>query len=1062
MRASSRLTVLIVLAAALACLSVARAEQGHRAPKWERQLTFAKLLGARGYHDFSDLVIRRLLGDKSIKETHPDKAQLHKELGYYYADLAVQAATGSDAMEKFTDYLGRSVTYFEKYLDHPSIKNRTTLAEERFEIRIKIIWIRMKQAEGYAIIWADPETTKAQKEVYKKKVTDIYKTALKEFEDAVGEKRKEQDKVKAQAPQDKQKRAEWTKRYNAVREAHVRVRLYLNSARVDLAKFLKKSGATVNVWQPYVERAAGDYKQMLLDFIGAQGIVQVNVPFAEALVMLGTRRDKDALERLEDVWQAREMFRSNRAVPCRARHITGSIFARQKKYKEALDALDEMLVARTRKAWDPDAINAEAVTRILLEIEGGDDASQYDRKALAKTFLLEADIYADLAKQAEDARKPRQQVRALYAIAYNIAVGVGDANLPLDVKYGTLLERWRTKAKLPPSLTVLRKRAESALRKKEYGEAARLYTEILAASKFDPSTMRTLWDTIGRCYYMNKEYYRAYVVFSAMARWHPEPAASAHANALSAAGAVDKQAKATKLPFDVALVERAKRDAEGYSPLGPGARTIEEATEFRKAGRLADALRVLGTIRPTSVAYPHALYQIALTRKTMYLKLPADERKRAPGQAALKAMVAAFDKLIAFYKTRAPQLKEEGETDRLQRLVDVTAAGLAVLCDAYLQPYLNQPARVLELTGGLKRTYPGIETAYTFPVLYFNRMRAAYVLVRDGTVAQADTYLPIVEECWKIVQGFDQFRYIDKVCGMGADAYNRTAKKLDEEIKKATGAAAKAALEKRAAAARDRGLEFYIELIQVAPRQSVRTYRYILYQLENRPHEPKSADYRLITEIAPKVVALFAKDRGAAEQVEHIKTTLGITYCRLEKYRDAMPLLEDVDKSLDSVYQRRMATYEKLKARHEKNPKRYEKPKLPMRRALHLEVRKWLARSYLESAARTKYKVAERIYSEDLRIYQRNVPEYWDILYWLCETYRREGLYEEILKQIDRAIITTAKQMGNRVVKEGKGTSRDFRDLLLRMRRDVGRITDATRRARLSPLVERVLGQLSK
>ena len=182
-----------------------------------------------------------------------------------------------------------------------------------------------------------------------------------------------------------------------MRTDHLRVRLYLNKARVALAKFLRQSGAKTQDWRPVADNAAKDYKRMLLDFIGAKGLLQINIDYAEALVMLGPQRQKEAIERLEDVWNARESFRANMAVPCRALFMAAQIKADQGRYDAAIADLDEMLRWRTNKTWNPQRISEDAVYNILQRVEPGDTTS-FDRNAIGKAFLLMADCYAALGR----------------------------------------------------------------------------------------------------------------------------------------------------------------------------------------------------------------------------------------------------------------------------------------------------------------------------------------------------------------------------------------------------------------------------------------------------------------------------------------------------------------------------------------------------------------------------------------------------------------------------------------------------------------------------------------
>ena len=1025
-------------------------------PAWQREFTFARLLAARRYYDYVDMVLARVLADKTTAE--PDRAALYKDLGELCADIAGDVR-GRDAMQLFTKYVDQARKYYELYLDHPSVKNKASLASERFDVRMRVVWILMRLAQGCDRLYDDPETPKAEQDQYKKKIVDCYNEAIKGFEQGVTEKTAEETRWKAQRPQETEALKKWEQKYNIIRNDHVGARLYLNSARVELARFLKKADPKAAEWRGLLTQAIRDFKQMLLDFSGARGIVQVNVPLAEAMVLLGPENDQEAIERLDDVWKERQAFRDSKAIPCKAMFIKGSILFRQKKYSDCLNTLDEMLKARTDD-FDPNAISAENIKKVLDELPDGDSPQQYDKKAVGGALLLEAEAYAELGKQAEDARKPGKDVRQNYAIAYTLAVAVNEAGVPMDRKYTDLMERWRKKANLPMSLGVLVRLAEDAVRKRDWPKAARLYTEILAQSKLEPDKLRATWDLIGKCYYSGKEYYEAYTVFTALADWFPTPEQAASDWAAFAVLAAEKQAELTKSDFDKALIERAKRFREDHSPYGPGGRAIQEAVDEREKENFARALAILQQIRPDHPAYPFALYQLALTYKALLDKMPEADQKRVDGQRALKTMLDAFQAVLDLHKKRMPELQGEEHDAERKRLIDIATAALTIYVDIHLRPPVSKPLKALELTDNLTQNYPGIGQAPTYGVLVFNRMHAAYVLVRDGDAAQGAKYLPVIEDCWKVLQAVPEFRYLDKACGMGADAYGRYSKKLEELQKTATDAAAKADLDKRIVAARDRGLEFYLELVQRAPRQTIRTYRYIIYQLETRPHEPKSADLRKILEIAPKAIELHEHDRRAADDVLQIKATLGIAYCKLDSYRSAIPVLEEIDGVLEAEFQKRVAQFEKLKAAHERDPNRVPKPKSPQRRAVHLEVRQWLALSYLEANQATKYKDAEKIYADHLRLYQREAPAYWENLYWLCETLRREGNHTDALGQIERASFSTGGTFGDKVVKGEKGTSKDFRDLTIRIRSDVERLPNSQKKADLLASCERILKQI--
>jgi len=1031
-----------------------------QAQTWQRHLTFARLLAARGYFDLSERVIQRLLADKSVPENSEQRADLYRELGEHFAEMATQAARARGGLKNFVAYLDRAVNYLSKYANHPAIKRKKEAASEAFKVRIRTVWLRMTEAQAHQLIWADPETPKAEKEAEKKKAIEIYKTCIAQFQTAVAHKRNEQEKLKKQAPSKAKERKEWETRYNCVRTDHLRVRIYLNKARVALAKFLKQTGAKPQEWKPILDQACADYRKMLFDFTGAHGLLQINLEYAEALVMRGPEGQKEAIERLEDVWHARESFRSRMAIPCRARFLAAEIKASQGRHEDALDDLDEMLKWRTNKVWDPKRISAQAVCGILQRVEAG-DPNTFDRNAMGKAYLLMADCYAALGAKAAKARKPQKDVRKNFAIAYTIALGVARAGVPMEPEYARKMETWRARARLPMSIEVLKKLAEEALRKRDFAKAARLYTRIIAQGNLDPRQAKAVWETIAKCYYAAGEYYRAYIVFTALSRRYPSPASAAYQTARYAVAAAQKQAETTKSDFDQRLVLRARRDAELLSAIGPGQATLEEAKNEREKGNYEAALKKLASIGKDSPAYPYALYEIALTHKKRFKKLPAAKQRLPAAKAILEAAIASFKNLVAYCRTTIPKIKGPQAADQRQRLTDLLGAAVAILTDTYLEDYLAQPQQVIALTDDLETACPSITKAYSYPLIIYNRMRAAYNLAHKATAEQLPPLLKILDGCWATIQGFKEFRYLANACKICAASYNLLATRLDEQAKKTDDPAAKASLAKRAAAARDRSLDFYIRLLELVPKQPIQTYRYVVYHLYHRRHDPKSADYRKVAELVPKAIELYETQKSAADDLLRLKATLGACLCRLAQYRDAITILEALDKPLEAAFQQRMANYQKQRALHDLYPDRYPLPKLPVRRGLHLEIRRWLARAYLLGVARSKYPVATTICAEDLRLYDRSKAEYWDLLYWLCESLRRQGKFEQVIRFVSRPVAATGGKMGDGIVEDQKGASRDFRDLLVKLRSDINALTDTKRKNQLMPFVEQYLKQLA-
>lgn len=1038
---------------------------------WKRHLDFARRLAkTHGYDDLAKVVVDQILADPTIKDD--DKGALYQALGEYYLEL-VEGVRGKDALLRVTELLGKAREYFDKYIAHPAARKDPV---GLFNVRRRVIWISVNLARTHARMLDDPDVPKANHPKHIADATAAYKVAIKDFDALAAQKRDEEAKLKAVTPKEKEARAKWDERYNQVRTEHVGVRILLNSVRVELGKFLKANGAAVPEWKPLVEAAAKDLKQMLYDFTDARGLKQINVYYAEAIVELGPENDAEALERLKEVWEAKSEFADHKAVPCKAMHIIAGVLFRQKKYDEVIDTLDTMITARTGGGWDPktqkiDLVGAR-VTDILKNLDEGESPEQYDAKALSASFLLETDAYAALAKAAEDAKKPSKDVQRLYRMAYEIGVGVWDARMPMEPKYVKLIEFWRTKSGAPPSLAALNIQIADALHKAakdktEYLRAARLYTEQVARTKPDPEQLRKVWENIARCYYAGGDHYSSYTVFTALSRWLPEPQPQAYAYAQSAIQVMRNEQEArekekagpAELNFLKQVINAAYLNAEPLSPLGPGAATIGEARDLRKEKKFDDALKLLRGVQPESRAYPHALHEIALTYREMYLALPREEQKGAGGQKALKSALDAFQACIDYAKKRLPELAGPDQADDRKRVLDAAVTSLTVYCDMLLENDSGRAAKVLEITTGLKATYPGIEATPNYGFLVYNRMRGAYNLATGADGPQAAQGMTILEETWKEIKTFPDFKYLANACRMGANAHNSLAKGLEERAKKTADPAAKAELEKQAEAERSRGLEFYLDLLDAAPLQTLNTYRYVLYQLDKRPREPKSADYRKIIELAPKALSLSSKDEASAAELAQVRILLASAHCRLNNWRDAIPILEETDAPYEKEYQKRLKAYEAAKARYDAEPERHPQPKHPSRDLIQIQVREWLGRAYLETNAKSKLKDAQLFYADQVRMYPKpDHVKHWEGLYYLCEATRMIGDYEEVQKYLFRASLV----IGQNPVTTSKGTRQDFVALAAKLRKEIEALTDAARRKTLLPTMDLIDKNLSK
>ena len=1058
----------VAIAFALAAASANAAEPS----EWERKLGTARALADQASYDDAEKALREAAADPAVADSQ--KPGLYKQLGESWAYLAIRAVRAQDGLERSARCLAESKAWNAKYLEHPSVKDAPELAAERFGVWIQDVWNLMAVAAAHVRRAVDPSLPEARRAEHRQEAARIYQGTIQDLELALPKKEREAAVLKAKKPSDPRDREKWQKESDRVGNEHLRLRICLCQACADFAMALQEAGEPEARWKPIAQEAATGYRQILLDF---RGTASVNVPLSEALILLGD--DAQALERLESVWREKETFRDKRAIPCKARALAGAILVRQGRYPEALAALAEMLVARTRRAraFDPKAVTASHVEAVLEQLDDADDPEQFDRQAVANALLLVGDAYAGLAANARESRKPAAEVKALFAKAYGIAQGVAEAEVAIDAKHIHAVEAWRQGAELPLSVLLLRKLAQVALREGRYGDAARLYTDVLNTEKADPDKERETWETVAKCYYANRDYYRAYTVFTSLARRFPEPKDQAWRAACSAVSALEQHHKLTGNASDAQLLARARLDAENLDPRGVSpASYLKRAAAHREAGEFDQALATLEKIAPASSSFLYACQEAALCHQAILERLPEADRNGPKGRQALRAMLADLEKRLGECRETLPKLKED---DR-QAAAEALAVGLALAVEACREGRLNQPERIRELTADMTKAYPAIERTRLFPFLVYARMRAASALADASSGQRLDELIAALEEGWKTLQATKDSRYLAGACSLCAAACDKLARLLEAKAAKAADRAAKADLAKRAAAARDRSLDFYLTFLQDASDPPIATWRYVLQSLLARAHEPKSADYRTIAELGSQAIRRYKNlskvvgglgrlavplaeapdEHQPAIDLLHVEAAVATAHCRLGNFRDAMPLLEEVSGTLEAIYQRRMAAYEKLKQQYERDPRRHPKPDMPGRGAVHLDARRWLARCILETGAQASYPAIRRACLEDLPLYTRDTAQYWDILYWLCETLRRLGLHEEVAKHVDRALFTSQGRMGDALVKDGKGTRRDFRELVARARQDVGQLGDDARKKRLLPLFDGLLKQL--
>ncbi len=1050
----------VSLAVALPAVLAATASAGMW--RWQRKLEFAKALCTRQYYDIGDRVIARLESDKSIIGI--EKAFLHRELGDYYSDLAEMAIAEKRDLGLFVQYLDKSRACFLKFLGHASIKTNPRYGSDRFDIGLRLSRIQLAIAEGHVRELDNDRLAKAEKEKHKKQAVTILKAAIAAFDRAVGEKAKGVSKVKGLAPPataDAALRNKWRERYRIAREELFRVRLERNVSRVRFAQLLKQVKAAASEWQAQLATAEKDYRQLLLDFSGTPGATQANLELARCLMEKGAKSDKEALERLTEVWEKRIGFRRYKKVPCEAAQMKASILLRQRKGKDAVPVLDGLLAFASDKAWNPEQKTVNAVIE-TLEAVPESDRENFDQRAIAKAFLMEAEAYAQMGEAAEKGKKPRKQIRAIYGAAYDIALGVLEIRRFLDPRYSPLVEKWRVKANRPVAPAIVRQRYLDAINKKKYADAARFMREIasrqtlLPRDQLTPEQKRQQWFTVGQCYHAAGLQYEAAIAFLAAGRWFPQPSSEAYKAASAAISAANAQYQKTKAPHDEKFLRWIQMQAEALNPYGKGGIYIRQAETARDEGNYRRALDLLDLVQPDQDAYPHALYHKALTYKAIYNVLDAKAKAGPKGTAAASRMTAAFDQLFAYYKAAAPELRKKGEKDTLERLTGVVGAAMAMYTDFYLRPPAKDAAKVLELTTGLTERFPGIDKTPGYPVMVFSRMRAAYTLIVAADPDAGAKLLPTMQEAWRTLRAFPDFRYLDKAAAMAAQSNIALAKTLEKAAEAASDPKAKAALAARATTRRDSAIDYYLQLVALAPRQSLRTYRYILHSLKTREHEPKSEDYRRIVELAPKIIEMFRKDPRAADDILSIQSALGIAYYHLQKYREAIPVLEAVDDVYEKRYQDALAPYRAARRKWEEDPKHNPRPdRAPRRAAGQPETMERLAFCYLAANTTSKYERAERTYITLTRLYQRKPEKYWVVFYNLCETYRRRGSFEEAAKQIDRAWLRDPT-LG------GRASKARFRSLVARIQTGIAKLEDAQRKAAIEPLVNRLLDDLRK
>jgi hypothetical protein len=118
---------------------------------------------------------------------------------------------------------------------------------------------------------------------------------------------------------------------------------------------------------------------------------------------------------------------------------------------------------------------------------------------------------------------------------------------------------------------------------------------------------------------------------------------------------------------------------------------------------------------------------------------------------------------------------------------------------------------------------------------------------------------------------------------------------------------------------------------------------------------------------------------------------------------------------------------------------------------MHPEVKEKLAFCYLEANAAKKYNRALEAYVALMRLYPDGSPQQWNALYYVCETARRLGQYEDVVTQTVRAI--------ERGIPD-KATKSRFRDLAVRLSGDVEKLPESKRKTDLQRIAKEIIEKL--
>ena len=1027
------------------CTGVAGAAAAER-PRWtwERQVLFVQALATRQFDDIAERVVARLDADERIVGI--ERAFLNRRLATHYADLAPQRAR-ERGLQPFLDALDQARARYRRFLGYPAIQAKPDYADARLEAQLALCRISLAMAEAVARQRDAARTPDADRPALARRADELHRTAVADFSRAADGQSKAVARLRSIEPQgDEALRRAWRRRLRVARERHFRVRLERSIARRRFAASRKQAKAAAKDWQPPLAAAEKDLRSLLLEFPGTPGAVQANLELARCLLEQGPAHDAEALERLSEVWRKRVSFARYSRIPCEAAELEAGVLLRQRKPADAVAVIDALLAVLSDGAWDPEQRTATLIATVLdaLPEESHDEVA---RRGAARALLIQAEAFALLGKQAADAGKPRAEVRRAYGHACTTATGVLRVQRYVAPRYTPLLLRWLKEARRPAPPELLWQQYAAALDAEDYRAAAGFLSQIasqqtlLARDQLAPAEKRKLWLDLATCYHAAAMTREAAYAYLAVARWFPNAVSRERDPVASAIGVAAAWHQEQASPLSRRFLEWVQEQADALRP-GTGAVAVRRAVRLRQDGKLRQALDVLAEVRPEQEAYPHALYETAATWRALALE-PVERPHPGPSRPdALRAMEAAFGKLYALYPARRRELAERGEADARRQLLEIVAAALATHSDVYLRHPAREPDRVLALTADLPRRFPDVEQATRLPLILFHRLRAACALVPEARPERIDPLLHAIDDAWQTLRQAKGFAHRGAAAALAARACLSAAQRLA-----ATDAA-------RARRCRDRGLAFYLELLDAEPDQPVRTYAYVLSRLKARTHEPKSADWRAIARLAPHAVERFGADPRAAPGLLGIRITLGVALHALGKHREAVGVLEPIDDQLDEALGRQRRDWRQRldewgQRRHGPRPSGR-----PAHTAQHIEAKQTLAACYLDAARRDRYERALEAYALLKRLYDARPERYAPVLHGLCDTLARLGRYEDAARAVSLALHRPPAYAG------GQQGRRRLRGVVARMKTAVGKLQDTRRRAELEPFLDQLLERL--